>query len=314
MQEAFSVGNEKKLEYIAFNDVWYDCYSAIFNTLISSKQGRESYLIYRNSYQYLFHQENTPQGRGFYSLIMETDVSEFEKKLLLNERVVQTSNEADIIATVVEAINQKKIVLADVDMFYWHPKFPLIYNKNHIYHTGFVYGYDFDKKNFSIFEEGDERVSFDNLVTSVKAAGGKIYLYDAGQMDEVLYNDRKTIVYAKEVIASIDEYLGSREKLWNVDEMNRDDLLYFMPIASTHLKSITYRAKANAFLFQKYIGKEEVVQEFKGLESRYEILKSKLMMACIRNRKEQIRLIKEEISGLMVKEKEIWEGWLKMTG
>lgn len=291
---------------IPYNELWFDCYTSILYTLLFSDKSELREIIYNNDYEYLLNKEKTSEGKEFYSIIMETFVGDLEKEILLNEKIIKVEDREDEIRIIKQNLNDGKVVLLDIDMYYWLPKFQAIYGINHIYHTGHVIGYTEDR--FILNEEGEEEISYNNLYLSSQNAGSNIYIYDRG-----IYRSEKKIKVelikknAYKIINSLEKCIAHEKDVWEIEGFDVKDIDYFAAIAGTHMKSIQNRVRGNTYLFNRIFEDETRGIFFKNMENECEILKNKLLIACMRYDIKKIFEIKSNLFNLLKKECEFWK-------
>ncbi len=291
---------------VPYSELWFDCYTSILYTLLCSDKSESGEIIYHNDYEYLLNKEKTSEGKEFYSITMETFIGDLEREILLNEKIITAADREDEFRIIKQNLNDGKVVLLDIDMYYWLPKFEAIYGINHIYHTGHIIGYTED--GFILNEEGEEEISYHNLYLSSQYAGGKIYLYDRGNYRGEKKNITELIrKNACKIANSLEKCIAQEKNVWEVNQFDNKDIDYFAAIAGTHMKSIQNRMRANEYLFNRICQDKDKAAFFKNMENDCEILKNKLLINCMRYDIKKILEIKSNLFSLLKKECGFWK-------
>ncbi|OPX45891.1 hypothetical protein CLHUN_03640 [Ruminiclostridium hungatei] len=103
---------------------------------------------------------------------------------------------SDIVDFIKTCINRNLYLFFDIDMYYI-PAYKLIFNKNHLLHEIFIYGYDDDK---NVFYMGDnttgkynhDQVTYEQITASTNAL---LEIYGDNNEDTVLHNYREKSIY-----------------------------------------------------------------------------------------------------------------------
>jgi hypothetical protein len=103
---------------------------------------------------------------------------------------------SDIVDFIKTCINKNLYLFFDIDMYYI-PAYKLFFNKNHLLHEIFIYGYDDDK---NVFYMGDnttgkynhDQVTYEEITTSTNAL---LEMYGDNNEDTVLHNYREKSIY-----------------------------------------------------------------------------------------------------------------------
>ncbi|MCL1882324.1 MAG: hypothetical protein FWF81_01035, partial [Defluviitaleaceae bacterium] len=314
--------NKLKLEIEPFNDFWLDCNSTIIFTLLLSNKDIDKAIIYNNNYEYKRATELTPQGNNFYSLVTHTNVDEITKNVLINTESIRVSDEENIIDLLISFLNQQKIVLLGIDMFYgitqnihWH--------KNHIMHSIIVFGYDNEKEMFHIMDSGKNGfASFDmpyeDVIIATRAFPDESYISDMGsELGDLMYTRKDIVTNAKTIIRSI-EKINMENSIWEIKTLCNDDENYFYDIVGTHLFEIKNRQKANkllfqiAFCFNPMYNKMNLETEFEKLEADHGLLKNKFIKLSKTNKLlEKIFELECELHELLNREYELWKYFIQ---
>lgn len=307
----------------AFNDFWLDCYTTMVYSILLSLGTVDKAYIYNNNYQYIFTEEKIPvTSQEFHSVRAATDNRIVEGKMFSTMQTKKLYEETDPIEAVKKMLDEQFVIFVGVDLFYW-VKDNIHYNRNHIYHWSLVKSYDDVNQELIVLETGNNgyqefSISYEDAKRAVCATKEESKIYSVNSdISGLMYTKAKLIENAKEIIRSINLVCEQRSNVFKVDDATNDIMDYMSDILQTHLFNMQNREKANRHLFmisfEPYDIKEyDYCTEFERLEKAFETLKNK----CIKNKykandKKILDKIIDEMYGLLLDEKVIWENFIK---
>lgn len=302
---------KRKIE--PYRDLWLDCYSTIIFTLLVSIDEKGRLLSYNNNYNYSIRTHHLSDKVSFEGLIFETYISKIKKKVLKNEEKFKVNKLQDIL----ERLKNNKIIFLGVDLYFYIDD-NAHWNKNHIMHYSLVYDYDHENKEILVMEAGAHgynkyRLSYTDLEKAALGFYGESFSYDlAERLDDIMYDKRMIKENAEKIVLGIESCLKVEDKIWNIQNFDKEYTKFFSDIVSTHIYSFQNRQRANKLLFQNVICycncANKLFKEFAILEKKYENLKNVFERASFRgNIKEDIFKIRKEVFQNLLWEKELWE-------
>lgn len=231
------------------NDFWIDCYStAIFSILLSRCSIPQSY-IYQNNYVYQYDRnERKKLGRVHINMGIE----ELVEHMLFHKEAYDFTEQEDIIGKLKEYVDQSKIILLGIDMFYGVPETSQ-WQKHHIRHYILVEGYDDETREVYVLETGDYGykeygLSYEDITLAAANFNQDSYIYDFNKDFQVqMYDMEQLKDNAARIIESIDSVLTHLNEIWHVDE---DMLLSMRDEVNTHMQSMRNRQGVNQLLFE----------------------------------------------------------------
>lgn len=314
------------LQIEAFNDFWLDCNTTILYSILLSTKAVDKAYIYNNGYEYKLLEEDVQDTNEiFVSICSTADTSILKNRMLKNEQEVNLYSQSCPIAAIKEILDQERIILLRVDLFYWiddnHH-----YGNTHLDHYSLVKGYDEERKCLIVFETGikgycEYLISYDKAVEAICAAHATSLVYDIDyELEEIMYTKQDIVRNAEIIISSIDYVCSNQEYILCVSEMSEDGIRDVYDVLQTHLFGMQNREKVNRHLFMISFENEVIngysfCKEFERLEGQFEILKG----ICIKNQLkknnwEVLECLKNKMILLLREEREIWKKFLAIQG
>jgi hypothetical protein len=146
---------KRSLNFKPFNTFWLNCvYNMLFSMLISLEPSYYSAALL-NDYSYLVIDQGTPTGTKYNHLELWPIVKHFERyrSMLFGDyeplNFESGDNYFDILKGLIE---EKKLILLGVDLFYWIP-YSVTWNRHHWIHYSFINGIDDEKRVVYAFDE-----------------------------------------------------------------------------------------------------------------------------------------------------------------
>ena len=293
------------------NDFWVDCYTtAIFSALLSLCEV-DKRLIYRNSYEYVFDRNKKNMGRVY----IKTDIDDYVDGFLIKNEKHAFSRDEDVIARLKEYLDQRKLVMMGVDMFYgvnatsqWH--------KYHIHHHVIVEKYDDEQKKVVVLETANEGykeyfLSYDEITQAAKEFEGDSNIYSVNsKFRPRMYSVEQTKDFSKKICNSIEEIMLHIEDIWHVEDKY---LISMKDEIEVHLRSMANRQKVNYLLLSGLDSSgalEGLIQEFKKLEEGYNNLCSTIIELCVSKQYfVNESKVKDCFSELLKREESVWKAF-----
>lgn len=292
-----------------FNDVWYDCLTAVLNDVIYSIDNNRVDLIFDNTYKYVVTEEKMNSGKVYHSFqTASTNTDSLSKAYFYNEVTKQFTNKKKLIKGIIELLKEGRIVIADVDMFYYMPEITGIYHINHIPHASFIHDYDKEKHEFLIFEGIEHRIPEEELAEACINLNGSTWsamINESVNLPSVTLEDIKE--QSKQIVDSVEQTIFNRDDLWVIDSPTPEDIDFFLSIATTHLNNIKNRNHANAWLYRNIINPNCSDNPFQKIEKEIEVLRKLIMVYCKKYKWETIAEIKKKVLVLIKQECDIWK-------
>lgn len=313
--------NVVKIE--AFNDFWLDCYTTMLYSVLLSANVIDKVYIYNNNYKYELKEEEVfGQNEKFNSVCVNTDTDTLKEKMFKNEQEVCLYSQENPIDSIKTILSKEYVLLLSVDLFYWVDE-NYHYRKNHIVHFSLVKDYDDSKEELIVLETGnggyqEYAVPYDKAVAAIRSAKKASVLYEINSdLSGLMYTKQDIVLFAKDIISSIDSVYKNKADFLNVNNMSSAGLSYVNDILQTHLFIIQNREKVNRHLFMIAF-ENDVIEEysfcdkFEELEQQFEKLKN----VCVKNQlkkldREVFARIKQQSCDLLLEEKKIWSFFLE---
>ena len=311
----------KKFEIKPFREFWQDCFNCIVYSMTDYAFDVPKLYYYNNMYFYRITDETAhDDGKAiqYKSFTPWTDNFRLIDEITKNREIQNWEDEHDIIGYVKKNLDNDRLVLAGVDLYYWI-KDGLHYHHNHIDHMSLIIGYDDDVKEMTILETGDDMyaeftVTYDCVIEAIEHCSIPTRSFEIDRDAVVKLFDRDDLVYyAKNIVASIEDIVNRKDEFWRVEGVSDDGLYEVISILQTHIFSMQNRAKIDAYMFKNafksdVIGDRSLNEEFSNIASKFEGLKGRCIKLLYRNNRiEQILKIKDEVFELLQSDKKIWE-------
>lgn len=305
-----------------FTDFWLDCYSTMLFSILLSATEIDKANLYCNNYIYRFASIADSSMSGVrYGVQSSMDTSELEQNLLYDDETLFLNTADDPVADIKKRIDDGKIVMAGVDLYYWVDE-TFHYGKNHVLHYSLVFSYDEAAKELIVLETGESghreyRVSYEQAAVAMKAYDdySKAYRVSADSQSFVLAKETIT-ANAQKIIESIDSVLELDEKILNTEGLSVDGILYMNDIVQTHMFNMSNRAKVNDLLFKYAFSNASDVgydfcDQFKYLEEQFELLKNQCIFNGYKNKVEGgLPAVKVKMIENIKLERCIWQNYL----
>lgn len=302
------------IKIIPLKDFWIDCYTTAIYSILLSKFSVDKAFIYNNCYTYQYDRNERKNLGRVYVRMCINDVVDH---LLIHKEVHNFSEDDDVISNLKYYLDESKIVLLGIDMFYGIPD-TTQWKKHHVRHYILVEGYDDEKNVIYLLETGDDgykeyMLSYDDITRASKNFTNESYVYDVTKDFNVQMYDLDMLQEnAKKIISSIHTVMPNIPNIWIVDEsliMSMKDEI------ETHLKSIMNRQKVNRLLFEStnFISNpDKYIEGFKKLELQSKGLREMFIHSCMNNQYDQNeKRIKEIFVDLLSTELSLWNRFCK---
>lgn len=308
-----------KLDIKEFDKIWLDCGTSIlFSILMSNNNPREE-IIYNNNYTYFLNPEYTESGKAFKSIKLLLDNKLLSSVLLKNGKQIAFNNKEEITDTIIDFLEQKKIIVSYVDMYYWLPYYVDVYHHNHMVHMGMIYGYDNAEKIFYVVDGGKKyTVKYEDFSLAISSAGNKAIAFDYSpetSLAKLMLSHKSICDNAKKIMDSITDLISVSDEIWNVDNFEEKDINYFSIIVPTHIHSLGMKQKSNKLLFEYAFdfnnSKVNLKQQFEKIELEYQSLKEQLLKACLSGNTFKISEITSRTINLLKNEYKLWDYFLQ---
>lgn len=315
----------KKINVVPFRKFWQDCFNCIVYSLIDYTFHVPDLYYYNNMYTYKITEETARDGDKeilYISATPWTDNFRLIEEITREEELQFWETEKDVIGYIKKALDEDKVVLAAVDLFYWIDE-GLHYHHNHISHMSLVIGYDDDIQKMYILETGNGGftefcVTYDCAIEAIQHTDFPTRVLELNKDAAVkMYDKADLAFYAKDVIKSIDEIVEKKDQLWAVEEVSEEGLYEVLSILQTHIFSMQNRAEIDAYLFENafesdVIDNISLSEEFLKNANAFEKLKG----VCIKlqhrkNRLEGIHKLKDNVFELLKKNRNLWSLYIE---
>lgn len=274
-------------------------------------------------YTYIFTEEHINEnGIKYKSIVPWTDNFRLLDQLTCKIEKVMMSECDDPISLIVERLEQEKIVLLAIDLFYWINE-GLHFMKNHITHISLVIGYDDDTEELIVLETGERgykehRVPYELAKKAVKSVNITTKFCEINPDTKFsMFTKEDVVSSAKDVIKSIDEKKTNSTEIWKVDGLSDTGLNEVVSIIQTHMYSMQNRAFINGYMFEHAFSNDEfqgvcIHERFYELEKEYEKLKgASIRLSHRKNKYQGLMNIKNKMLELMDVERDIWGYYLE---
>ncbi|URZ07704.1 BtrH N-terminal domain-containing protein [Clostridium felsineum] len=302
-----------------FDKIWLDCGTSIlFSILMSNNNPREE-VIYNNNYTYSLKSNHTESGKPFQSIQLSLDGELLISVLLKNQKQILFNIKEEITNTIIDFLEQKKIIILWVDMYHWLPYYVDTYHINHFVHMAMVYGYDNEKKIFHVLDGGKKfTVTYEDLVLSINSGGNKSIVCDYApetSLKELMLSDKSICDNAKKIMDSITNLISVSNDMWNINNFEEKDMNYLSVVLPTHIHSLRMKQRSNKFLFKYAFDcndkKINLKEQFEKMELEYQSLKHLLIKACLSGDISKINEIKSRVIYLLKNEYKLWDYFLQ---
>lgn len=307
----------------AFNDFWLDCYTTMLYSVLLSANIVDKAYIYNNEYKYQLIDEKVPEtNEKFISVTTNMNTNTLQEKMFKNEQRLDLYNQENPIEIIKNKLDDQCVILLRVDLFYWLDE-NYHYEKNHVFHLSLVRDYDDSKKELIVLETGNDgykeySIPYERAISAITSAKAVSLVYNVNyESTDLMYTKQDVVLWAKEIIDSIDQVYNKQNAILSIDNMSNDGVRYVSDILQTHLFSIQNREKVNRHLFMilfenSSIEECDFCEEFERLENAFETLKN----VCVKNRiknnvREVLNRLKGQICSLLIEEKNIWQLFLE---
>jgi hypothetical protein len=311
-----------------FKDFSFSCFSAILFTLINYVEPENKISIYANNYVYEKRLNTHPDTESkFISLCVKSDITLLESVLLQDKKTinVKTLGEGSILEKIIELLDEGKIVLVEIDLYYGICD-NLHYHKNHLFHMLMVNGYDEKKQIFYVFDTGNKgykeyEMSFGHLENAIISATGKLNFYTLGRETKKFdYGRDFFVMNAASIIESIQAIAKTIDSVWNIQSFNIREIEYFRDKVLPNLYGMKHRQRANKkliyYMDEKYEMEEAntIGDSFQYLEEEfghYELMLGKMcrdgsLLA-------HIEEFRTKILALLMEECEVWKKFIEQA-
>jgi hypothetical protein len=308
----------KKINVRPFRRFWQDCFNCIVYSLTDYSQDVPELYYYNNMYSYIFTNEKvTENGEEYKSIVPWMDNFRLVDELTTNREKVQVYNMENPIEYIKEKVDEEKVILLGIDLFYWINE-GLHYMNNHIIHMSLVIGYDDDTEELIVLETGNDmfaehRVPYDRATQAIKASTLVTRVSDLNKEYKVkMFTLDDLEFYAKNIISSIDEIIRKKEDIWKIENASDEGLFEVLSIIQTHMFSMQNRAKINGYMFENAFKSDTFSDStfhdsFNEIAADFEKLKGACIKAQYKNdKKKAIDSIKSKMFILLNKERQLW--------
>jgi hypothetical protein len=321
---------KRSLNFKPFNTFWLNCvYNMLFSMLISLEPSYYSAALL-NDYSYLVIDQGTPTGTKYNHLELWPIVKHFERyrSMLFGDyeplNFESGDNYFDILKGLIE---EKKLILLGVDLFYWIP-YSVTWNRHHWIHYSFINGIDDEKRVVYAFDENvsgynEFEIPEDRLIKAIS---------NFPQEPHVMSYKPSGNIEKFEL--SIDEVKGNAQRI--IDEINNNILpVYFWGLREADIVEGHMRDLISLRLFQiknRHIANQLLMQELgdvilspqirsslinycKELQKGWDIIKNNFVRLYLSKYEESvISNVNEKAKSLFSKEIEMWDMFLKYAG
>lgn len=313
----------KIINILPFKEFWQDCFNCIVYSITEYSQSVPRLYYYNNMYKYNFTEETgTKNGVKYKSLVPWTDNFRLYDELTINQEKVNLAKIQKPIQFIKEKIDEEKIVLLAVDLFYWVDG-GLHYMKTHLMHESLVIGYDDDKTELIVLEitsrkgYSEQRIDYQQAVKAIRGATISSYVSEIDRSMQIkMYTKDDLAFYAKQIIDSIDEKILNKDDIWRIEGFSDEDLSEMLLVVQTHVYSMQNRSYINAYMFENVFENNCIqglsfCEKFYELEKGFERLKGVLVRLHYKtNKYQEILKVKESILNMLVLERGLWQHYI----
>ena len=311
----------KKINILPFREFWQDCFNCIVYSMTKYAFDVPKLYYYNNMYTYKITEEAVVENGkriSYMSATPWTDNFRLIDEITTNRELQWWEDEKDIIGYIKKNLDNDRIVLAGIDLYYWIQE-GLHYHHNHIDHYSLIIGYDDEKEEMIVLETGDDmfaefRVGYDDVKEAVSHCDMPTRTSDINWDAKVtMFSKEDLVYYAGDIINSIQELEERKHDFWNVNEISNDGLYEVLSILQTHIFSMQNRASIDSYMFKNAF-KSDVIdgislsETLTGIAREFEKLKGSCIKHLYReNRKPGIQALKDRTFELLEKNKNIWQ-------
>lgn len=317
---------ELKLDYTPFKTFWINCaYNTLFS-LLTSFESSYKYAALLNDYSYLINEMQTPNETKYISLAVKPIAKYYDlyHNMLYSEQKPFNFNHGDNYFDILkELIQENKIILIGVDLFYWVPN-SVCWNKHHWDHYSFINGFNDEKRVLYVFDDNfngfDEfEVPEERLIKAIKHYPKK----PSGYICKISKNIERFELSIHEVKDNARRLIYEISKKLTVTfwDLHEKDFIegHMCDLICTQIFQIVNRHIANQMLIQEFDDRISnpaygnlLLKYCKELQDGWTIVKNKLVKIYLSEyKKSLISDLNEKCRYLLLKEIDMWNMFLK---